>query len=185
MKKVNLIALAMLAIYLAAPSLTLGQGGTVEQQIKTLSDQLAQAYVKDDTSFLEKYLADDYVGIFASSKPITKAESLKPGAVKYESFDVHEMKIRVYGRHGGGYLADLLERRTQSRREAIQWRLPHHSRLGEAERRLETGHISVNPSATSEQVSLSVLALSDSLYCFAALRHFQSERRTSPPLTLR
>jgi ketosteroid isomerase-like protein len=97
MKKVSLIALAMLAIYLAAPSLTLGQGGTVEQQIKTLSDQLAQAYVKDDTSFLEKYLADDYVGIFASSQPVTKAESLKPGAVKYESFDVHEMKIRVYG----------------------------------------------------------------------------------------
>jgi ketosteroid isomerase-like protein len=97
MKKVSLIALAMLAVYLAAPSLTLGQGGTVEQQIKTLSDQLAQAYVKDDTSFLEKYLADDYVGIFASSQLITKAESLKPGAVKYESFDVHEMKIRVYG----------------------------------------------------------------------------------------
>src|ERR1019366_6339314 len=71
--------------------------GNVEQQIKTLSDQLSQAYVKDDTSFFEKYLADDYTGIYATSRPYTKAESLKPGAIKYESFDVHEMKIRVYG----------------------------------------------------------------------------------------
>lgn len=71
--------------------------GNVEQQIKTLSDQLSQAYVKGDTSFFEKYLADDYTGIYAIGQLYTKAESLKPGAVKYDSFDVHEMKIRVYG----------------------------------------------------------------------------------------
>jgi ketosteroid isomerase-like protein len=94
MKSVRLIA-PVLVCLLVVP-LALCQGN-VEQQIKTLSDQLSQAYVKGDTSFFEKYLADDYTGIYASSQPYTKAESLKPGAVKYESFDVHEMKIRVYG----------------------------------------------------------------------------------------
>jgi ketosteroid isomerase-like protein len=122
MKKVSFIAVALVAISLLAAPLALGQGGnppastkesgqtsgkgmtgveqtgeSVEQQIKTLSDQLAQALLKGDTSFFEKYLADDYTGIYASSQPYTKAESLKPGALKYESFDVREMKIRVYG----------------------------------------------------------------------------------------
>ena len=94
MKSVRLIA-PVLVCLLVVP-LALCQGN-VEQQIKTLSDQLSQAYVKGDTSFFEKYLADDYTGIYASSQPDTKAETRKPGAVKYESFDVHEMKIRVYG----------------------------------------------------------------------------------------
>jgi ketosteroid isomerase-like protein len=71
--------------------------GNVEQQIKTLSDQLAQAYIKGDTSFWEKYLADDYIGVYASGQKYTKSESVQPGALKYESFDVRESKIRVYG----------------------------------------------------------------------------------------
>ena len=67
MKKMSLVAVALVAVSLLAAPLASGQGGTVEQQIKTLSDQLSQAYVKGDTSFFEKYLADDYTGIYASS----------------------------------------------------------------------------------------------------------------------
>jgi ketosteroid isomerase-like protein len=103
MRKANPIVLALVATSLLAAPLALGQGGygtkggKAEEEIKTLSDQLAQAYLKGDTSFFEKYLADDYTAIYASGQPYTKAESLKPGAVKYESFDVREIKIRVYG----------------------------------------------------------------------------------------
>jgi len=97
MKNIKLISPVLLAVCLLVAPLARGQGGNVEEQIKMLSDQLSQATVKGDTSFFEKYLADDYVGIYASSQVLTKAETLKPGAVKYESFDVHEMKIRVYG----------------------------------------------------------------------------------------
>jgi ketosteroid isomerase-like protein len=94
---VRLIAPVLFAACLLVAALAWGQSGSVEEQIKTLSDQLSQAYVKGDTSFFEKYLADDYLGIYATSQTLTRAESLKPGAVKYESFDVREMKIRVYG----------------------------------------------------------------------------------------
>jgi ketosteroid isomerase-like protein len=93
MKSVRLIA-PLLVCLLVVP-LAWCQGN-VEQQIKTLSDQLAQAYIKGDTSFWEKYLADDYIGVYASGQKYTKSESVQPGALKYESFDVREMKIRVY-----------------------------------------------------------------------------------------
>jgi ketosteroid isomerase-like protein len=97
MRKLNFLVLAIIAINFLAAAQALGQTGSDEQQIKTLSDQLAQAYLKDDTSFFEKYFSDDYTGVYSSGTPYTKTESLAPGALKYESFDVREMKIRVYG----------------------------------------------------------------------------------------
>ena len=95
MRKLNVLVLVIINLLVAGRAF--GQAGSDEQQIKTLSDQLAQAYLKDDTSFFEKYFADDYTGVYSSGTPYTKTESLQPGALKYESFDVREMKIRVYG----------------------------------------------------------------------------------------
>ena len=56
--------------------------------------------MNDDTSFFEKYYADDYTGIHSDGKLTTKAqeiENFKSGARKYESIDVREIKIRAYG----------------------------------------------------------------------------------------
>jgi ketosteroid isomerase-like protein len=75
-------------------------GGTAEQQIKTLEAQRIAAILKGDTSFLEKYFADDYVAIRGDGKLSTKAqeiENIKSGITKYESLDEHELKIRIYG----------------------------------------------------------------------------------------
>lgn len=72
----------------------------VEQQVKTLQEQGRQAALKGDTSFLEKYLADDYVGIGGNGQFRTKAEAIesyKSGALKYEAIDVRNQKIRTYG----------------------------------------------------------------------------------------
>jgi ketosteroid isomerase-like protein len=74
--------------------------GNVEQQIKTLQEQLVQATFESDTSLLEKFLAEDYTAIHSDGKLSTKAqeiENFKSGALKYESIDVHERKIRAYG----------------------------------------------------------------------------------------
>jgi len=126
MRKVNFTLLALVAVSLLAAPLALGQGGNppastkesgqtsgkgmtaveqtgkgkggnVEQQIAALSDQAVQAYLKGDTSFFEKYLANDYTAIYASGQLYTKAESLRSGTLKYEAIDVHERKIRAYG----------------------------------------------------------------------------------------
>lgn len=47
-------------------------GGTVQQEIKALQGQLLQAILKGDTSFLEKYYADDYIAIHGDGKVTTK-----------------------------------------------------------------------------------------------------------------
>ena len=100
MKKLNLILLALLAIYLLAAPLALGQGASAEQQISALSDQMIQAQLKADTSYFEKHYADDAMIVHGNGKLFTKAEEiadLKSGSLKYETNDVRERKIHVYG----------------------------------------------------------------------------------------
>jgi len=104
MRKVNVIVLALVAIYLLAASLALGQGGNppastkesgatsghgmtaveqtgkgganVEQQIAALSDQFYKAYATPDTGFMEKYFADDFTAIHSDGKVATKAQEI-------------------------------------------------------------------------------------------------------------
>ena len=74
--------------------------GNAEQEIRSLQEESRKAALKGDVSFLEKYLADDYVGIDGKGALVTKAQAiqaLKSGALKYESIDVRDSKIRTYG----------------------------------------------------------------------------------------
>lgn len=76
------------------------QGGNAEEQINKVTDQVIAARLKGDANSYEKLLADDYTGIYPSGRLVTKAqdiEDLKSGALKYESIDVREIKIRAYG----------------------------------------------------------------------------------------
>lgn len=73
---------------------------SVKEQIAKLQEESRKAALQGDVSFLEKYLADDYVAIGPTGEITTKDKSiqdLKSGAIKYESIDVHDTKIRVYG----------------------------------------------------------------------------------------
>jgi uncharacterized protein (TIGR02246 family) len=100
MRTMNLSTLALLCVCLVAASLASGQGGSVEQQISALSDEMIQANLKDDTAFYEKYYADDATIVHGNGKLFNKAQEiadLKSGALKYESIDVREKKIQVYG----------------------------------------------------------------------------------------
>ncbi len=78
-----------------------GNSGNVETHIATLEDESIKAALKGDSSFAEKYLATDYVGISgATGQMVNREESLqnwKSGAVKYQSIDERNRKIRVYG----------------------------------------------------------------------------------------
>jgi len=100
MRRMNRLALALVAVCLLAVPLALGQGGSTEQQISALSDQMIQAQLKADTSYFEKNYADDATIVHGNGKLFTKAEEiadLKSGSLKYESIDVRERKIHVYG----------------------------------------------------------------------------------------
>ena len=100
MRKVNLNALALVTVCLLAVLLALGQGGSAEQQISALSDQMIQAQLKADTSYFEKHYADDATIVHGNGELFTKAEEiadLKSGSLTYELNEVRERKIHVHG----------------------------------------------------------------------------------------
>jgi hypothetical protein len=100
MKRVQQIALVLITLSLLVVPMAWSQGGNAEQQIKTLGEQLNAATLKADTSFLEKVLADDYTGVRGDGSVLTKAQEIekyKSGAIKYETNEIKDLKIRVYG----------------------------------------------------------------------------------------
>src|SRR5512146_2832102 len=95
-----LALVAMLAISIPSFASDKKQSAGVEDQIKALQEQGRQAALKGDTSFQEKYLADDYVAINASGQEASKQEVIqnrKSGALKYDDIQLRNQKIRVYG----------------------------------------------------------------------------------------
>ncbi|MGY2488112.1 nuclear transport factor 2 family protein [Cupriavidus necator] len=100
MRKANLVVSALFSVWPLAAPLALAQGGNVEQQISALSDEMIQANLKGDTNFYQKYYADDATIVHGNGKLFTKDQDiadLKSGSLKYESIDVREKTIHVYG----------------------------------------------------------------------------------------
>jgi ketosteroid isomerase-like protein len=75
-------------------------GGGAEQEITKFLDQSRNAALKGDASFSEANLSDDYQRVNAQGRLMTKADlvsELKNGDLKYQSIEVTDMKVRVYG----------------------------------------------------------------------------------------
>jgi ketosteroid isomerase-like protein len=108
MKKLSSTLAAIFSICLLALSVASaggqemdkGKAGNAEEQVKALQGRAIEALLKSNTSFFEKYFADDIVIIHGTGAVVTKAQdiqNLKSGALKYESYEVNDRKIRVYG----------------------------------------------------------------------------------------
>ena len=70
-----------------------------EQEVLRLGDAWTNAELRGETTFLERILADDYIGIGPLGFMLTKQEWLarhQAGDLKYESFSLDEVKVRVY-----------------------------------------------------------------------------------------
>ena len=97
------IRLGVAATLILATSTTVragGQGRDVDQQIKEAMNQYYAAMLKPDTTTIENLLADDYIGIHSDGTVNTKAQemdSFRSGTLKYETHELRDMKIRVYG----------------------------------------------------------------------------------------
>jgi hypothetical protein len=95
------IALVFTTLSLFVVPRAWNQSGNAEQQIKGVSDQISVAMLKADTDSLEKLLADDYTAIRTGGVFFNKAQEIeyvKSGALKYETNDVQDLKVRIYGR---------------------------------------------------------------------------------------
>jgi hypothetical protein len=77
-----------------------GRRASVIQEITERERELRDARLKNDVSFFEEAIADDYVGIGSRGNIYGKAQSLRTqrsGYLKFESIDYSGQKIRVYG----------------------------------------------------------------------------------------
>jgi len=69
-----------------------------EQEVLRQADTWANAELRGDTTFLERILLDDFIGIGPLGFMLTKQEWLarhQAGDLKYESFSLDEVKVRV------------------------------------------------------------------------------------------
>jgi ketosteroid isomerase-like protein len=75
-------------------------GGDAEQQISQLMEEGRQAALKGDSSWSEKYMADDFSSVNSIGERLPKSETIsrmKAGTVKYEAIDPAEHHVAVHG----------------------------------------------------------------------------------------
>jgi len=98
----NRIAIAVSVVGLVFGGVILAQTQTqsVEQELITLENEWADAWVKRDVAFFERIMADEYVWTSPWGKVFTKADNLtaaKSGEDVITSWVLAEMKVSVYG----------------------------------------------------------------------------------------
>ncbi len=70
------------------------------REILDLERQSKEAAIRRDVAFVERMLADDYVGIGPQGEVVTKTDTIaarKRAQLHYDSIDLSEMVVRVYG----------------------------------------------------------------------------------------
>ena len=105
MRHVRLLAALLLLVAMVSASQEDKKGktksaGGAEDQVKALLEQRRQAVLKGDAATLAALTADDYARVGPDGRMQNKTEYLqtfKDGSVKYQSIDVKDEKIRVYG----------------------------------------------------------------------------------------
>jgi len=69
-------------------------------ELERFGQEWAAAELRGDTTFFEETLADDFVGIGPYGFMLSKAEWIErhtTGKLKYESFALDEVRVRLYG----------------------------------------------------------------------------------------
>ncbi len=71
----------------------------IEQEVARIADAWATAELQSDTAFIERTLADDFVGVGPLGFLLTRQEwlaRLQSGDLKYTAHTLDEVKVRVY-----------------------------------------------------------------------------------------
>ncbi len=76
------------------------QGDAAAETIRRLEEARNQAIVRGDSGALERMTSDDYTFVTLRGEMRTKAQivsAFRSGAAKYQSRDIKDLNIRVYG----------------------------------------------------------------------------------------
>lgn len=95
----NVLAIAMLCL-LSLSVATAQSAAGVENQIKKLEQDWAQATVKSGAAAVDQYEADDIIGTDPSGRVTDKTQDktdLSSGDLKLQSIELSDLKVRVYG----------------------------------------------------------------------------------------
>jgi ketosteroid isomerase-like protein len=71
-----------------------------QQELMRVLEEWAAAEQRGDTTFLERTLADDFIGVGPRGFTLTKEQWLdrhETGSLRYESFGLDEVEVRPYG----------------------------------------------------------------------------------------
>src|SRR5204863_7549975 len=104
MQRILINALSVIAVCLAVVQAIAAEKNTKrandEQIIRQLMQEWAEALVKGDQAAIDRITSADWLLTDRQGMMISKAQSdahRKSGAVKFESFKLDELKVRVYG----------------------------------------------------------------------------------------
>jgi len=92
---------ALTALAVTAPVMRLeAQASSLEDSIRALESQRAQALLKADTVALSQLVADDFVEISRLGMPRTKADNMREiasGTLRLTAVRYDSMSVRIYG----------------------------------------------------------------------------------------
>jgi len=106
--KNRMIVAAVVLAFLALKAVAQGEAGIEEagertgvvQKIMEMEQRLRDANLKNDASFFEQALAEDYIGIGSRGNIYGKAGAIrvrKSGYLRFYSIEGSDQKVRVYG----------------------------------------------------------------------------------------
>jgi ketosteroid isomerase-like protein len=94
-----IIAFALLSIAYAGSD-DHAAGKSAVETIRLLEEERNQAILSGDAAALERMTSDDYTFVTLRGEMLAKAEivrNFRSGAAKYQSREISDLKIRVYG----------------------------------------------------------------------------------------
>jgi ketosteroid isomerase-like protein len=95
-----LIFLFLLTMAVTGPSCLRAQGDKAAEAVRDVLKQMIDADRNEDANELDRTLDQDYVIIRDNGVVRSRAETLdgiKSGSTKFESFEVSDLQVRVYG----------------------------------------------------------------------------------------
>ena len=140
-----LLLVSLVSFQVWAQNQNANAAASAEEEIKSQEQERNVAILNGDAAALDRMTADDYTFITLRGELRTKSEIVKgfqSGSFKYESRQISDLTIRVYG--DTAVVTGAFEPEGHGKRKGLQRRLPIYPSLCQAKWSLADGSIASN-----------------------------------------